>query len=597
MSAKKKSLLTSAERHMKNGKWKRAISDYTKLSKLEPDNIHTQLKLGELYIKSGQIAAAKHALLQTSSHYEESGMVLKAIAVYNQVIQFDPGDPEIRLLLANAYKRIGLANDAAFQFGLAIKGFEGSKNLLQKLETIRTLLELDPENLSTRIRLAEEYSRNGMIDEAAEQFQSTCDTLLDRGMVEEFAQVAERLLFHKPDAFDTAKVLARYYLTKDYPQRALPLLHGCYKKHKEDVEVLNLLAHSFQRLGQVHKAVVVLGQLRTVYTRSGLQNEESEITQRIISLDPEHALAKEAKVNHVIPGASELDNLPQENSEPEASQVSSPSPIQESGAIPHTGTETSPPPAPEVQVENPVVIAMPTAEFEAVSLEQEGPPASPVPQSIPEGGGGPTIVFEMEDQFLDLAEPDPQEDSSPEFPPPPIPPPPTMNIPEIQVQSEESLEGPTIEFDMTEAQQTAEPIPRTGPAPPQQPVEPIASRVASTEAQQKQDNLITSDFEVPPHMFESTLPDGDDSLSAPTLVDMDAPEIEFEPEFEVQIPEPKSFGRTHQGELLEVDFFLEAGLLSDAQSLLEELMKAHGPQPELESRWNTLREKQTSSPA
>ena len=85
-----------------------------KLTKLEPDNIHTQLKLGELYIKAGQMGAAKQALLQTSSHYEESGMVLKAMAVYNQVIQIDPIDPEIRLLLANAYKRIGLANDAAF---------------------------------------------------------------------------------------------------------------------------------------------------------------------------------------------------------------------------------------------------------------------------------------------------------------------------------------------------------------------------------------------------------------------------------------------------------------------------------------------------
>ena len=150
---------------------------------------------------------------------------------------------------------------------------------------------------------------------------------------------------------------------------------------------------------------------------------------------------------------------------------------------------------------------------------------------------------------------------------------------------------------MRAAQQTAQPVPKA----PQNPIEnrtaPITSRVASNEAQKKKDNLITSDFEIPPQVFEEEGDDAAEGLDAPTLVDIQAPEIEFEPEFEIQIPEKKSFGKTHQGELLEVDFFLEAGLLSDAQSLLEELIKAHGTQPELEARWKTLQEKQTHSPA
>ena len=100
MAAKKNSLITTAERYVEKGQYKRAISAYVKLSKLEPENIRTQLKLGELYIKSGSLPQAKSTLLNTTRHYEESGMILKAIAVYNQILQIDPGDPDIRLLLA-----------------------------------------------------------------------------------------------------------------------------------------------------------------------------------------------------------------------------------------------------------------------------------------------------------------------------------------------------------------------------------------------------------------------------------------------------------------------------------------------------------------
>ena len=42
-------------------------------------------------------------------------------------------------------------------------------------------------------------------------------------------------------------------------------------------------------------------------------------------------------------------------------------------------------------------------------------------------------------------------------------------------------------------------------------------------------------------MFEEEGDDAAEGLDAPTLVDIQAPEIEFEPEFEIQIPEKKPF--------------------------------------------------------
>ena len=101
MAAKKKSLITTAERYVEKGQYKRAISAYVKLSKLEPDNIRTQLKLGELYIKSGSLNQAKSTLLNTTRHYEESGMILKAIATksYKSIQEIQTSDCSWQMLI------------------------------------------------------------------------------------------------------------------------------------------------------------------------------------------------------------------------------------------------------------------------------------------------------------------------------------------------------------------------------------------------------------------------------------------------------------------------------------------------------------------
>jgi len=584
LAAKKKSLITTAERYVEKGQYKRAISAYLKLAKLEPENIRTQLKLGELYIKSGSLHQAKDTLLNTTRHYEESGMILKAIAVYNQILQLVPGDPDIRLLLANAYKRIGLANDAAFQYGIAIKGYERNKDVHRKLETIRTLLELDPENLTTRLRLAEEFSRHGMIDEAAEQFQATCDSLLEKGLVDEFAQVAERLLFHKPDAFDVSKLLARYYLTKDYPQRALPLLHVCYKKHNQDVEVMNLLSHAFQRLGQVHKSVVVLGQLASFYAKSGLSNEEDEVKDRIIALDPEHPLAKEAKVNKVISGTEALPSIEMESG---AKSTAAAPEVSNTDTLQQPKEQAMEPTLPE---NPPEVVAVPTQEFtveipiEPPALSQAPPPAPTPPAAPPQipkepaaskheelaEQAGPTVVFEIEESDASKPPSKEQKDSGTEDNP--------------------GDDGMTIEFDMSAAAKTVTPLPISKgldtTEPPMQFLEPIRSTISTSPPVNQEDELITSEFELPPsHPLRSETID--EEVNDRTLVDSEIPFLASEPEFEMEIP-VKPWTDAQRGELLEFDFFLEAGLLDEAHSVLAELEKVNPEHPDVTSRSQLL---------
>ena len=69
----------------------------------------------------------------------------------------------------------------------------------EALTTVRKLVDLDPENIATRIKLAELYSKEGLVEEAVLQFNMACEQLRRQNRQDDFLKVAERLLWHKPD--------------------------------------------------------------------------------------------------------------------------------------------------------------------------------------------------------------------------------------------------------------------------------------------------------------------------------------------------------------------------------------------------------------
>ena len=279
-------LISTAREHEECGKLSKAIGVYEKLLKADPENLRFQLRVGDLQLRNGSTHQARGSFLRVARSYEEQGLALKAIAVYNQIVQIDPEDPELRIALATTYQRLGLLNDAANQYGNAIALLNAVGDHIRKLHTIRAMLDLDPGNSPMRLRLAEEFSARGMVDEAAEEFQVVCDLFREEGNTEDFIVVAERLLFHRPNDVEISVALARHHLATNHAQRALPRLPLAYKSRPRDQEVLRLLADAFDQLGQGHKAAVILKQLIALLEDAGLTKEASEVRDRMGGLLP-----------------------------------------------------------------------------------------------------------------------------------------------------------------------------------------------------------------------------------------------------------------------------------------------------------------------
>jgi tetratricopeptide (TPR) repeat protein len=292
VEAEKAKLVAEAEQHAQASRLKKALAAYRKVVRLDPTDVRAQLKVAELSARTGDGSAAVAIFRAVGLQYSTQGKHLKATAVFKKIVELRPTDAEAHIALAECYRGQGLYNDAADEYRTALGLYSKSQDAPRVFDTVKSLLALDPDNVSGRLQLAEAFSKAGWIDDAAEQFRATCAILKRLGRTEDYVRCAERLLYHDPDDFDTCRELASIYMAQDYPQRALPKLHRAFRMRPRDPDVLDLLVECFDSLNQSHKAVTVLKALGRIYEQSGLVREFSEVMSRVLEHDPDDVEAR-----------------------------------------------------------------------------------------------------------------------------------------------------------------------------------------------------------------------------------------------------------------------------------------------------------------
>jgi tetratricopeptide (TPR) repeat protein len=286
-------LAIQVARHVRSGAYAKALPEMDRLVGLEPNDMRLRLELADLCMRTGDKKRAIVELLTAARRYEREGLGLKAMGCYLQVTRIDPHEAEAELALGRHYAEHGLFKDASVAFGRAL---EASKDPALRLRTLAAILEMDPENLVDRIKLAEALSASGQLQEAGRELRKVLDVLDLKAHDACYPRVAERLLYHGNDHPEVSKRLAALCVASEEPQRALPRLKKAFENKPEDLEVLGLLATAFDLLGQAHKAVVVLKEMARLYDAGGLIEERDECWTRVLALDPNDPQAREVLV-------------------------------------------------------------------------------------------------------------------------------------------------------------------------------------------------------------------------------------------------------------------------------------------------------------
>ncbi|RMG14508.1 MAG: tetratricopeptide repeat protein, partial [Deltaproteobacteria bacterium] len=282
----KNKAIQNAQKYVQKGQLDKAIREYQKVIEADPKDVRTRLKIGDLQAKKGDTAAAVQTYLAVAEAYSQQGFFLKAVAVYKQILKLNPNQVDVNLKLAELYHQLGLMSDAMAQYQLVANYYEQTGNTAASFETLKRMLDLDPDNVASRIKLAEMYSRENMKAEAIEQFQLAADYLKEHNRIDDYIKVVERLIYHDPANIPLTRDLANIYLTKGDTKRALAKLQVCFKANPQDTETLYLLARAFQDLGQINKTLSVYKEMAKIYGDQGDIDQQRAMWKKVLELAP-----------------------------------------------------------------------------------------------------------------------------------------------------------------------------------------------------------------------------------------------------------------------------------------------------------------------
>jgi tetratricopeptide (TPR) repeat protein len=293
MAIDKNKIIAEATKLVQKGAYDKAIATYQKILAEDPKDVRVLLKVGELQQKKGDDRAAAQAFEKVAETYAEQGFFLKSVAVYKQIVKLDPDDVRVNERLAALYQQLGLMSDAMSQYQFMAAAYEKAGDGVKLTDVLKRMVELDPDNIASSIKLGELYARAGQTGPALECFKRASGYLKKHNRADEYLKVAERLSSLSPGDVGLTKELANIYLAKGDTKRALAKLQLCFKSDPKDVETLQLLAHAFRDLGQSSKTISVYKELARVHEERGRRAEAQGVWRKVLEIAPddEEALA------------------------------------------------------------------------------------------------------------------------------------------------------------------------------------------------------------------------------------------------------------------------------------------------------------------
>jgi pilus assembly protein FimV len=195
----KQKVLSTAEKFVQQGKLPNAITEYEKIIKADPKDLTVMNTVGDLYARVGNNDKAVECFKSVGDAYASQGFTVKAIAMYKKLGKLKSSLESV-LRLAELYTQQGLFNDARAQYLQVAEEFLREGQLEQAVRIFQKTLEMDPENVAMRTKLAEVYVRLNKKTEAWQIFSAAAETLRSKGQLEAAEEILQRMLKLDPNS-------------------------------------------------------------------------------------------------------------------------------------------------------------------------------------------------------------------------------------------------------------------------------------------------------------------------------------------------------------------------------------------------------------
>lgn len=266
-----------------------ALKAYSTILRLDPKDRRIRQKVGELMLKLGRPAEAERQFREVAEALVKEGAHRAAVAVLKQVLALKPDDAALQQDLGDCYVASGYPNDARQHYDTAMRLWIGASKPALAAAAARKLAELSPGEPALRLKVAELCEAAGDAAGASRVYGEICEEYRRRGRPDEVGRVAEMALRLRPDDLGLLLDAAAARVEAQDWKRALGHLQPAFQAAPREPRVLDLLSRSFEGLGQVDKALKVIAELARIAEDRNDPVTEAEALRRAVRHLPDDA--------------------------------------------------------------------------------------------------------------------------------------------------------------------------------------------------------------------------------------------------------------------------------------------------------------------
>ena len=267
----KEKTLAAAQKYADKDQHEKAIREFQKILDVEPNDLRVLLLIASSYERVGKMDEASNAYVKIFEQYRNQGSYQKALAIIKQAQHCNPNSDDIAMSMAEIYSALGLPHEAVNQLEKCLANAEKSQNHRTYARILQTMVRVDGENVQTRIRYAQMLQRDGDTDDAKRQYSLALAQLLSKEKYIDYIQTSREYLRIAPKDAEVLQALAGIYIRMNRFNDAITML-SVLPSNERTPEIREHFITCYTKTGRTQDAVRELKDLAKQY----IANDERE---------------------------------------------------------------------------------------------------------------------------------------------------------------------------------------------------------------------------------------------------------------------------------------------------------------------------------
>jgi tetratricopeptide (TPR) repeat protein len=277
VSEDKKTIVKMAHIYTQEGRWDKAVSEYKKLLKLDPEDFNTYSVLGDAYLKKGELQPAFDAYLVCSDAYVRLGQLEKAALAQSKIARLDPSQ----------LNEPSKAKQAVFQ-----KQVEGDKAMDagefdKAIQAYQDVLKLDRDRFDLYQKLGDLYLRKGETEAACAKYLEIGNIYFTNKLYKKAAPIFLKVVELDPEQVDAhaalAEIQAKSGNESEAKKELITLTEFLFQRGDYD------RAYQFALRAEQLKAIESYNYIGHVLLRRGKADEAKTWFEKLLKFKLNHA--------------------------------------------------------------------------------------------------------------------------------------------------------------------------------------------------------------------------------------------------------------------------------------------------------------------